>query len=55
VFINDIVYRELKNNYNNKLAMPRVRQFILNYIVKLDNILYNIKLAEGTIKASKLE
>jgi hypothetical protein len=55
VFIDDIVCGGSKDNYNDELAMPGVRRFVLDHIVKLDDILYDIELAGGTIKASKSE
>jgi hypothetical protein len=39
--------------YNNKEAIPRVRKYILEYLINLDKVLLNIELLGYTILAIK--
>jgi hypothetical protein len=52
-FINNVVCGGSRDSYNDELAMPSIRRYVLEHILNLNNILYDIKLAGGTIKAPK--
>ena len=48
-FINNIIFRELKTNYNREEALPRDCRYVLEYIQQLDRVLANVKRARATI------
>ena len=53
VYLNDIRVKGLKSDYNNKEALPRVRQYVLKHLITLDRILANLKQVEATILGEK--
>ena len=50
LFIDDIRVKGLYNNYNNKEVLPRIYQFILEYIQNLDKVLERIERASTYIR-----
>ena len=55
-FLNNLVSYSPISTYDNKEVskLPRVRQYILEYLENLDKVLINVKLAGGTIATKKL-
>ena len=56
-FLDNIAIRGPDINYDNKEIpnLPRVKRYVAKYIKNLNNILYNIKLANTAINARKLK
>ena len=54
-FLDNIAIRGPNIDYNNREIpnLPRVRKYMAKYIKNLNNILYNIELADVTINARK--
>jgi len=46
--------RGLTLTYNDKEAKPSIRRYILEYLINLDRVLVNIKLASYIISSLKL-
>lgn len=52
-FLDDFGVKRPKMRYNNKLAFPGIKQFVLEYIQNFNNVLYFFELAEIVILAEK--
>ena len=56
-FLDNIAIRGPDIDYNNKKIpnLPGVRRYIAEYIKNLNNVFYNLKLANAAINACKLK
>ena len=56
-FLDNVAIRDPDIDYNNKKIsnLPGVRRYIAEYIKNLNNIFYNLELANAAINACKLE
>ncbi|KAJ6193596.1 hypothetical protein J3E72DRAFT_171177, partial [Bipolaris maydis] len=52
-FINNVIYRGLKTNYNKEKSLSSVYKYVLKHIIQLDKVLANIKRVGGTISSKK--
>ena len=55
VYLDDIGVKGPKSDYDNKEALPRVRQYVLKHLITLDGILADLEQAEATILGEKLQ
>jgi hypothetical protein len=51
--MDNIGIKGLKTTYNNEEIIPRIRRYILKYIIWMDEILTNLKKARCTISGAK--
>ncbi|RCI14361.1 hypothetical protein L249_6003 [Ophiocordyceps polyrhachis-furcata BCC 54312] len=53
IFVDNIPVRGPETIYNNEEALPRIRRYIFEYLISLNKVLVNIKLASCTIARKK--
>ena len=52
-FIDDIIVGGPKTDYRGEEALPRVRRFVLEYIMQLNGVLTDVKRANATVSGKK--